>query len=31
LEQRNMRQTGGSELSTEFCVTPVSQDFGGIA
>lgn len=31
LEQRNMRQTAGPELSTEFCVTPVSQDFGGSA
>jgi integrase len=31
LEQRNTRQTGGPELSTEFCVTPVSQDFGGSA
>ena len=31
LEQRNMRQTGGPELSTEFCVTPVSQDLGGSA
>jgi integrase len=27
LEQRHTRQTGGSELSTEFCVTPVSQEF----
>jgi len=31
LEQRNTRQTGGPALSTEFCVTPVSQDLGGIA
>jgi hypothetical protein len=31
LEQRNTRQTGGPELSTELCVTPVSQDFGGVA
>jgi integrase len=31
LEQRNTRQTGGPELSTELCVTPVSQDFGGSA
>jgi integrase len=31
LEQRNTRQAGGPELSTEFCVTPVSQDLGGRA
>lgn len=31
LEQRNTRQTGKPELSTESCVTPVSQDFVGIA
>ena len=31
LEQRNTRQTGRPELSTEFCVTPVSQDFGRVA
>jgi integrase len=31
LEERNTRQTGGLELSTDFCVTPVSQDFAGIA
>ena len=27
LEQRNTDQTARPELSTEFCVTPVSQDF----
>jgi len=31
LEQRNTRHIGGLELSTELCVTPVSQDFGGSA
>ncbi len=31
LEQRNLSESAGSELSTEFCVTPVSQDFGGSA
>ncbi|HSS29619.1 MAG TPA: hypothetical protein VLL06_01240 [Nitrospiraceae bacterium] len=31
LEQRNTRQTGGPELSTELRVTPVSQDIAGIA
>jgi len=31
LEQRNTQQTGERELSTELCVTPVSQDFEGNA
>ena len=31
LEQRNLSESAGSELSTEFCVTPVSQDLGGHA
>lgn len=30
LEERNTCQAGRPELSTELCVTPVSQDFGGI-